>query len=67
MAGSNLREVLTEAWTEGFTTKSNFARKHAYEVAEAASRGLITILSPDGRAWSKWLITPEGCVELWNV
>lgn len=39
--------------------KSNFARKNAFNIAEAASKGLITSLV-DYRATSHWFITQKG-------
>ena len=43
-----------------FTTKSNFARMAANEVAIAASEGFISTRLDDQKFTNKWLITQEG-------
>lgn len=59
--------VLVEAWSTGFTTKSDFARRHADPVAEASGRGLITTMSYTGSIYTrKWNITPKGCRKLFK-
>jgi hypothetical protein len=59
-------DVLKEAWTRGFTTKSDFARHHADYVACAASRGwLTTRIDPHEEAYSNvWQITAIGLMAL---
>lgn len=65
--------VVAQAWSDGFTTKSTFARTHAEAVAEAACRGLITTLNvvaseQAGKTCygNKWLVTPKGCKKLFK-
>lgn len=53
--------VVSQAWSEGFTTKSNIARDNADAIAESASRGLITTQSWNGEWLKRWQITPKGC------
>lgn len=53
--------VLMKAWKGGFSTKSDFARAHADQVAIAASCGLITTKMPGGQLYGReWLITKQG-------
>jgi hypothetical protein len=53
-------EVLAKSHFEGFTTRSNFARKHADVVAMLGCCGLITT-SVAGNQWTNlWKVTPEG-------
>ena len=55
-----LFSVLLEARTRPFTTKSDFARTAATEVALLASEGLMsTELSP-GHFTNKWMVTEAG-------
>jgi len=57
--------VLIEAWSAGFTTKSDFARSNTDYVAIAACMGWITtrIFPPD--VWgSTWQITSKGLLAL---
>lgn len=56
----NLRTVLDRAWRSGFSTKSDFARTNANEVAVAASQGLITTHLKGNTFGTTWLITREG-------
>lgn len=52
--------VLAESHFKGFTTKSNFARKHADVVAMLASCQLIST-QVHGSTWSNyWKITADG-------
>lgn len=63
-----LLEVIALAWSDGFSTRSDFARTNAEAVAEAACRGLITTLNVlTGNHGKQWLVTPEGCQTLWNT
>jgi hypothetical protein len=57
---SDVRDVLTVAWTSPFSTKSNFAREFADEIAMAASLGWITSQGADRRFGRCWYVTPEG-------
>lgn len=56
----NLRAVLEKAWRGGFTTKSDFARRFANQVAVAASLGYITTQVRGFSFGSTWLITKDG-------
>ncbi|WP_422023410.1 hypothetical protein [Pyruvatibacter mobilis] len=62
VTGATLTEVCLAAWHGGFTTKSDFARRHADMVAAAAVAGFITteLLCDDETHHNKWLITIEG-------
>jgi hypothetical protein len=60
----NLRTVLHEAWTTGFTTKSDFAREFADFVAMAASMGLITTRINNQVYGKQWQITSKGLYAL---
>ena len=55
-----LMTVLAKARLEPYTTKSDFARRHATEIAIAASEGLISTRVNDGQFTNIWLITQEG-------
>jgi hypothetical protein len=61
-------DVLHLAWSQPFSTKSDFARAYADEIAEAACRGLITTRTEAGEWGRYWRITPAGaaiiCPEL---
>lgn len=52
--------VVLHAHTAPFTTKSDFARKMANEVALCASEGLISTQMETGRFTNRWLVTREG-------
>ncbi len=62
----NLLCLLQRVWTSGYTTKSDFARDWADEIAEAASRGHLTTLvafQPNTRTCiygRLWKVTPSG-------
>lgn len=45
---------------EARTFQSDFYRKNAYGVSEAASRGHITCVSTDGRNMGVWSLTTAG-------
>ena len=60
-----LSNVLWKAWREGFSTKSDFARKMANEVAVAASLGLISTKISGNKFGTKWHITKQG-LETYN-
>jgi len=54
--------LLQRLWSYSFTTKADEARNYADEIAEAASRGLITTeVVPGGCLYGRlWKLTPEG-------
>lgn len=60
----NLKIVLTTAWRESFTTKSDFARDFADFVAMASSQGLITTRIGGQLYGREWNITPKGLLAL---
>lgn len=55
-----IAEVLYKAWREGFSTKSDFARSRANEVAVCACLGLITTKVRPDVYGTKWHITKKG-------
>lgn len=57
---ASVATVLTQARLSPFTTKSEFARKAATEVALCASDGLITTRVDDNRVSNVWIITRDG-------
>ncbi len=57
--------VLHRAWSDPFTTKSDFARENADMVAELGFSQLITTLDAHGFG-PIWKITPLGLEVLWN-
>lgn len=61
----NVAEVLQKAWRGGFKTKSNFARKHANEIAMCSSLGLITTTLGNRQFSNEWFITKTG-MEYYN-
>lgn len=54
-------DVLARAWDGGFSTRSDFARSNAEEVAAAACLGLITTRMTSNAYGRQWRITPAGC------
>lgn len=56
----NIYNVLERAWKGGFSTKSDFARKHANEVAVCASLGYITTKEKPKTFSNVWRITNPG-------
>lgn len=60
--------VLHRLWTYSLTTKSNEVRDFADEIAEAASRQLITTaVVPGGRTFGRlWKLTPAGTALLFE-
>jgi hypothetical protein len=52
--------VLTHAWKNGFTCRSNYARENAEVVALAACRGLITTHVLADHYGQTWRITAKG-------
>lgn len=52
--------VLQRAYVKPFTVQSNYARERAVEVAELASRGLITTHVGDGIYSKHWRVSPAG-------
>lgn len=59
--------LLQRAWTYSFTTKADYARLFADEIAEATSRSFMTTIVIPGRELHGrlWKITPEGLAYLW--
>lgn len=55
-------EALYELWNDPRTTKSDFARDYANEIAWLASNGLITIMSARFRSRYSftWKVTSDG-------
>ncbi len=53
-------EVVAYAWHTPFTTKSDFARLHANQVAAAVSDGLITTKITNTHYGRRWVATPKG-------
>lgn len=52
--------TLQRAYIQPFTVQSNYARERALEVAELASRGLITTHVGNGIYSKHWRVTPAG-------
>lgn len=59
--------MLFLAWSGGFTTKSDYARFNADQVAIAASEGWITTMLPGGGFGRSWYITLTGLAHLLDV
>lgn len=55
-----LFSVLLEARTRPFTTKSDFARMAANEIALLASEGLLSCQVAPGQYINKWMVTEAG-------
>ena len=55
-----LFSVLLEARTKPFTTKSDFARMAATEIALLASEGLLSTEVAPGNYTNKWMVTEAG-------
>jgi hypothetical protein len=45
---------------DGIWLQGNLARSHRFEIAIAASEGLITTKGLDNSYWDRWLITEKG-------
>ena len=58
--GPRLTEVLKKSWVDGIWLQGLVARSHRFEIALAASEGLITTKGLDGTYWDRWLITEKG-------
>lgn len=59
--------AVARAWSDGFSTRSDFARTNAEAVAEAACLGLITTFNVITGVYGKqWLVTPRGCQRLFK-
>ena len=52
--------VISKAHHEPFTTKSDFARMAATEIALCACEGLITTKISDFKFGNVWVVTAEG-------
>ncbi len=57
---NNVFLVVHKAWQDPFTTKSDFARMAANEVALASCEGLITTQLNDHQFGNKWVVTTDG-------
>ena len=57
---NNIMFVLSIILHDHPTTKSNFARDNANEIAELCSRGYITVIGVGGYAGTSWDITDSG-------
>jgi predicted nucleotidyltransferase len=57
---TQLTDVLTEAWKHGISTKGDFARANADQIAIAASCGLISTKVRANEFGRRWLITKLG-------
>lgn len=53
-------KVLQRCYIQPFTVQSNYAREKATEVAELASRGLITTHVGQGTYSKHWRVSPPG-------
>lgn len=59
-----VQQVLRQAWLEPFSTRSNFARTNAEEIAIAACQHLLTVRH-DPLTWGRiWRITAAGLLLL---
>ncbi|AJT60829.1 hypothetical protein [Ralstonia phage phiITL-1] len=56
---NDLIKVCTAIHQDPKAFQSDYARKHAYHIAEAASRGLITCITM-GLNRGKWFVTQAG-------
>jgi hypothetical protein len=56
----DIQKVLQRAWRGGFSTKSDFARRYANEVAACASLGYITTKVKRLTYGNQWFITNLG-------
>ena len=57
---NNVFLVVHKAWQEPYTTKSDFARLAANEVALAACEGFITTKRNAHQYGNKWVVTTDG-------
>lgn len=57
-------KVLRRAYLKSFSLQSQFARDYSYEVAEAASRGLITTHIGNGHHGKLWRVSSAGLAYL---
>ena len=57
-------DTLIKAWRTPFTTRSDFAREYAEDIAAASSSGLITTSLGYGIFGNLWCITALGLAEL---
>lgn len=56
----DLYEVVSCAWSGGFTVSSDFARSESGWVAMAATLGLISTREADGSYGRTWFVTQAG-------
>ena len=57
-------DVLYQAWNEPYSTKSDYARMFATEIAAAASMGLLTTRMISNVYSNQWRITDHGMTVL---
>ena len=57
-------DILEKAWRCPFTTRSDFARERAEEIAAMACQGLITTRVMGGLYSNLWCITEDGLTTL---
>lgn len=64
-----LLQLLQRVWTYAITTKSDYARDYADELAEASSRGfLTTAVVPSRSIFGRlWKMTPTGLQHLYDL
>jgi hypothetical protein len=63
MTRNKINDVLFRSYTHGFAVQSNYARKHAQEVAALASLGMITTKVVRGNSpifGRMWRVTLSG-------
>lgn len=53
-------QVLHRAYMQPFSLQSDYAREHAFEVGELASRGLITTQLWTGQYGKHWRVSRAG-------
>lgn len=58
--------ILQKAWVDGFSTKSDFARRHATEIGYLASEGYLTTRVGKGMWGPSWHLTPKGTTALFE-
>ena len=64
VTGLRLTNVLEEIYSYPITTKSNFAREYATEIAYLSCDKMITVIDYDGMWGNIWRITIDGLIKL---
>lgn len=62
-----IADVIGRAWSEPFTTRSDYARAHADVVAMAACDGYITTRVAAGLYDNRWKVTAKGLSHLYHM